>query len=256
MTDRLLAANDGAPSTGRVALVTGAGRNVGAGIAHALAAAGAAVAVNDLHEDRAHETAEAIVAAGGRAIAVTADVCDVKQVRAACDTVAQQLGPIDILVNNAGVPDSGVPLQSFRDMPIDDWDRYLRINLHAVLLCTKTVIDSMCDRGFGRVITIVSEAGRLGVPPGLSIYAAGKAGAAGFSRVLAHEVGKFGVTVNCVSLGPMDNATVREQVLKAMPTRRYGTPADVGAAVAYLASPGASWVTGQTLAVNGGHFTT
>ena len=246
----------GAVLAGRVALVTGAGRNVGAGIARALATAGAWVAVNDLHPERAEATAAAIVAGGGRAIAVPGDVCDAEQVRAACDATAHALGPIDILVNNAGVPDSGVPLQQFRDMPVEHWDRYLRINLHAVLLCAKTVLDPMCERGFGRIITITSEAGRLGVPPGLSLYAAGKAGAAGFSRVLAHEVGKFGVTVNCVSLGPMENATMREQVLKAMPTRRYGTPADVGAAVAYLASPGASWVTGQTLAVNGGHFTT
>lgn len=244
------------PSRDRVALVTGAGRNVGAGIAHALARAGIAVAVNDLHADRAEETAAAIVAEGGRAIPVVADVCDTAQMTTALATIAAALGPIDILVNNAGVPEGGVPLQSFRDMPIEDWDRYLRINLYAVLSNTKLVIDGMCDRGFGRVITIVSEAGRLGVPPGLSLYAAGKAGAAGFSRVLAHEVGKFGVTVNCVSLGPMENATFREQVVKAMPMRRYGSPDDVGAAVAYLASADASWVTGQTLAVNGGTFTT
>lgn len=241
---------------GRVALVTGAGRNVGAGIAHALAARGLAVAVNDLHAERAEATAAEIVAAGGRAIAAPADVCDPEQVRAAIAHVTAALGPVDVLVNNAGVPDGGVPLQSFRDMPVEDWDRYLRINLHAVLHCTKLVLDGMCERGYGRIVTIISEAGRLGVPPGLTLYAAGKAGAAGFSRVLAHEVGKFGVTVNCVSLGSMDNAPAREQVLKAMPTRRQGTPADVGAAVAYLTSPEAAWVTGQTLAVNGGYFTT
>ncbi len=241
---------------GRVAFVTGAGRNVGAGIARALAARGLAVAVNDLHPERAEATASAIVASGGRAIPAPADVCEPDQVAAAFAHVAAVLGPVDVLVNNAGVPDGGVPLQSFRDMPVEHWDRYLRINLHAVLHCTKTVIDGMCERGYGRIVTIISEAGRLGVPPGLTLYAAGKAGAAGFSRVLAHEVGKFGVTVNCVSLGSMDNAPVREQVLKAMPTRRYGTPDDVGAAVAYLASPEAAWVTGQTLAVNGGYFTT
>jgi NAD(P)-dependent dehydrogenase (short-subunit alcohol dehydrogenase family) len=234
---------------GRVALVTGAGRNVGAGIANALAAAGAAVAVNDLHPDRAEATAAAIRAAGGQAVAAPADVCDPGQVAAMVAAVEQALGPVDVLVNNAGVPDGGVPLQSFRDMPVEDWDRYLRINLYAVLHCTKAVVDTMCERGFGRVVTIVSEAGRTGLPPGLSLYAAGKAGAAGFSRVLAHEVGKFGVTVNCVSLGPMDNAVRREQVL------RYGTPADAGAAVVYLCSPGASWVTGHTLPLNGGYFT-
>jgi NAD(P)-dependent dehydrogenase (short-subunit alcohol dehydrogenase family) len=240
---------------GRVALVTGAGRNVGAGIAQALAAAGAAVAVNDLHPDRAEATAAGIRAAGGRAIAAPADVCDPAQVATMVAAVEQALGPVGVLVNNAGVPDGGVPLQSFRDMPVEDWDRYLRINLYAVLHCTKAVVDTMCEHGFGRVVTIVSEAGRTGLPPGLSLYAAGKAGAAGFSRVLAHEVGKFGVTVNCISLGPMENAVRREQVLRAMPTRRYGTPADAGAAVVYLCSPGASWITGHTLPLNGGFFT-
>jgi NAD(P)-dependent dehydrogenase (short-subunit alcohol dehydrogenase family) len=241
---------------GRVALVTGAGRNVGAGIATALAAAGAAVAVNDIHADRAESTAAAIRDAGGRAIAAVADVCDTEQVTALVAAVERDLGPVDLLVNNAGVPEGGVPLQHFRDMPVEDWARTIDLNLYAVLRCTKAVVDGMCERGFGRIVTIVSEAGRLGLPPGLTIYAAGKAGAAGFSRVLAHEVGKHGVTVNCVSLGPMDNAVRRDQVLKAMPTRRYGTPADAGSAVVYLCSPGASWVTGQTLALNGGHFTT
>ena len=242
---------------GRVALVTGAGRNVGAGIATALAAAGAAVAVNDLHLERAEDTAAAIRAGGGRAIAAAADVCRPDAIAEMIDHVTRTLGPVDCLVNNAGVPDDGgVPLQHFRDMPVEHWDRYLDLNLRAVLRCTKAVLDGMCERGFGRVVTIVSEAGRLGLPPGLTLYAAGKAGAAGFSRVLAHEVGRHGVTVNCVSLGPMENAVRREQVVKAMPMRRYGTPADAGAAVVYLCSPGASWVTGQTLALNGGYFTT
>jgi 3-oxoacyl-[acyl-carrier protein] reductase len=141
-------------------------------------------------------------------------------------------------------------------MPTSDWDRYLRLNLYAVLSCTKEVVDGMSDRGWGRIVTIISEAGRAGQPPGLSLYAAAKAGAAGFTRVLAREVGRHGVTANCVSLGTMDNAPVREEVLRATPMRRYGHPEDVGAAVAYLASDGAGWVTGQTLAVNGGYFTT
>jgi 3-oxoacyl-[acyl-carrier protein] reductase len=95
----------------------------------------------------------------------------------------------------------------------------------------------------------------MGQPPGLTLYAAAKAGAAGFTRVLAREVGRHGVTANCVSLGPMDNTPLRDEVLRAMPMRRYGSPDDVGAAVAYLASDGAGWVTGQTLPVNGGYFT-
>jgi NAD(P)-dependent dehydrogenase (short-subunit alcohol dehydrogenase family) len=242
--------------TGRTALVTGAGRNVGAGIAATLARCGAAVAINDLFAERADAVAAELRDAGASSCAVPADVTDNAAVEAMVQAVADQLGPIDILVNNAGVPTEGAPAVRFRDMPMADWDRYIDLNLKAVLSCTRAVLDSMCDRGWGRVVTITSEAGRMGQPPGLSLYAAAKAGANGFTRVLAREVGRFGVTANCVSLGPMDNAPMRDEVLRAMPMRRYGSPDDVGAAVAYLASDGAGWVTGQTLPVNGGYFTT
>jgi 2-hydroxycyclohexanecarboxyl-CoA dehydrogenase len=241
--------------TGRVALVTGAGRNVGEGIARTLGACGAAVAVNDLVAERAQHVASSLAGDGVRAVAVPADVTDHAGVGDAVRRVEELLGCVDILVNNAGVPSDGAPAVRFRDMPVDDWDRYLKLNLYAVLSCTRAVVDGMCERGWGRIITIVSEAGRTGMPPGLSLYAAGKAGAAGFSRVLAREVGRFGVTVNCVSLGPIENAPRRDEVLRTIPIRRYGTPADVGAAVAYLSSEGASWVTGQTMPVNGGFFT-
>ncbi|HEV8295843.1 MAG TPA: SDR family NAD(P)-dependent oxidoreductase [Acidimicrobiales bacterium] len=242
--------------TDRVALVTGAGRNVGAGIARTLAACGAAVAVNDLVGERAETTAAELRSSGARAIAVAADVTEDAAVQDMVSRTRAELGPVDVLVNNAGVPSEGAPFVRFRDMPMQDWDRYLRLNLHAVLLCTRAVLDEMCDRNWGRIITISSEAGRAGTPPGLSLYAAAKAGAVGFSRVLAREVGRHGVTVNCVSLGTIDNGPIREEVLRATPMRRYGNAADVGAAVAYLASDGASWVTGQTLPVNGGFFTT
>jgi NAD(P)-dependent dehydrogenase (short-subunit alcohol dehydrogenase family) len=242
--------------TGRVALVTGAGRNVGAGIAHALASCGGAVAVNDLEPARAEATVATLRAAGATAHAVPGDVTDPAAVEHMVADAVAALGPVDILVNNAGVPSSGAPSVRFRDMSPVDWDRYLQLNLYAVLRCTRAVLDSMCERGWGRVVTIISEAGRMGTPPGLTLYAAGKAGAAGFSRVLAREVGRHGVTVNCVSLGTIDNVPVRDEVLRATPMRRYGNPTDVGAAVAYFASDDAGWVTGQTLPVNGGFFTT
>jgi 2-hydroxycyclohexanecarboxyl-CoA dehydrogenase len=239
---------------GRTALVTGAGRNIGAGIARALARSGAAVAVNDIEPTRANTIARELVDAGFRALAVPGDVTSPTALADIVERTTNELGPIDILVNNAGVPAEGVPYLRFRDMPVDRWDRFFGLNLFAVLHATKLVIDGMCDRGWGRIITITSEAGRVGLPSGLSIYGAAKAGAAGFTRNLAHEVGRFGVTANCVSLGTMNNIEAREATIKANPMRRLGTPDDVGAAVAYLASDGASWVTGQTLPVNGGHF--
>ena len=240
---------------GRTALVTGAGRNVGAGIAGCLAAQGATVAVNDYYPGRATETAAAIRAAGGSAIAAPADLTDPTAVRSMVLAVESELGSVDILVNNAGIPAEGLDMGRFRDLEVSEWEPIIALNLYGVLHCVKSVVDGMCERGWGRIITISSEAGRHGLPSGLAIYGAAKAGAVGFTRHLAHEVGRFGVTANAVSLGTMDNVEVREQTLKATPTRRAGTPDDVGAAVCYLASDEASWVTGQNLPVNGGFFT-
>ena len=133
---------------------------------------------------------------------------------------------------------------------------YIGINLYGVLNCTKAVIQGMCDRGWGRIITISSEAGRAGLDINVSIYGAAKAGAAHLMRHLAREVGPYGVTANVVSLGLMDN--VPEEfagpVIKTIPVRRLGTTEDVAEAVGYLTSDGASWVTGQTLPVNGGSY--
>jgi 2-hydroxycyclohexanecarboxyl-CoA dehydrogenase len=241
--------------SGRTALVTGAGRNVGAGIAATLGRCGASVVVNDLVAERAEFVAKELEATGVAALAIAADVTDDDAVEDMVRRARARFGTVEILVNNAGIPAEGAPSVRFRDMPRTDWNRYLDLNLRAVLSCTRAVLDDMCERRWGRIITITSESGRAGQPPGLSLYAAAKAGAAGFTRVLAREVGRDGVTANCVSLGPMDNVDQREEVLRAMPMRRYGTPADVGAAVAYLASEGAGWVTGQTLPVNGGFFT-
>ena len=241
--------------TGRTALVTGAGRNVGAGIATALGARGAAVAVNDFHADRAQQTVDTIVAGGGRAVAVPADMGDPEAIGEVVARVDETLGPVDILVNNAGIPAAGLAMARFRELAVGEWDAIFRLNLYGVMHSVKAVIDGMCDRGWGRIVTISSEAGRHGLPSGLSIYGAAKAGAVGFTRHLAHEVGRYGVTANCVSLGTMDNNEPNERTIRANPMRRLGRPDDIGAAVCYLASDDASWVTGQNLPVNGGHFT-
>jgi NAD(P)-dependent dehydrogenase (short-subunit alcohol dehydrogenase family) len=242
---------------GRVALVTGAGRGVGAEVARTLARQGAAVAVNDLVEARAASVAEEVAAAGGRAGAFTADVTDFGAVTRMVDAVVMELGPVDILVNNAGIPARGFALKPFRDMSVEEWEPLIRLNLYGTLHCTRAVVDGMCERGWGRVVTVSSEAGRAGSDLGIAIYGAAKAGAVGLSRHLAVELGPFGVTVNCVSLGVIARPDGGGGgMAKRYPARRLGRPDDVAGAVAYLASDEAAWVTGQTLPVNGGIFTT
>ena len=165
---------------------------------------GAAVAVNDLVADRAAATKATITDAGGRALAVAFDVTDYESVLSGVRRVESELGPIDVLVNNAGIPDP-MPLVLFRDTEPADWSRLIDINLYGVLHCCRAVIDGMCDRGFGRVITISSGAGTSGVGIGVSAYGAGKGGAVGFMRNLALDVARKGVTVNSLALGLMNN---------------------------------------------------
>jgi 3-oxoacyl-[acyl-carrier protein] reductase len=243
--------------SGRVALVTGAGRNVGAGIARALAARGAAVAVNDLVDERARAVADEINERGGRAVTATFDVTDGHDVERGIREATSALGPVDILVNNAGVPES-MTLAPFRETSPEDWRRYVDLNLHGVLHCTHAVVDGMCERGWGRILTISSGAGQSGLPIGVSLYGAGKGGAIAFMRHLALEVAGHGVTANTLALGLMDNAGDADTVAalaRSIPVGRAGSPRDVGAAVVFLASNEAAWLTAQTIGLNGGSLT-
>jgi 3-oxoacyl-[acyl-carrier protein] reductase len=238
---------------GRVALVTGAGQGAGAGIAATLARAGAAVGVNDLVPERAAATAAAIAADGGRAVAAPFDVTDAAAVARGVAELAGGLGPVDILVNNAGIPPS-MRIAPFRAQRPEDWRAYVDLNLYGVLHCVKATIDGMCQRGFGRVITISSGAGQTGLALGVSTYAAAKGGAISFMRHLALETAGFGVTANTLALGLMENAGGVAGVERSVPVGRLGTGRDVGAAVVWLAAEG-SWVTGQTIGINGGSLT-
>ncbi|HEY8526563.1 MAG TPA: SDR family NAD(P)-dependent oxidoreductase [Acidimicrobiales bacterium] len=245
--------------SGRVALVTGAGQNVGAGIARMLAGQGAAVAVNDVVPERAEATTAAIEAAGGRAVAAPFDVTDLDAVTAGVAAVVDTLGPVDILVNNAGNGGAeGMRLAPFRELAPEEWEGPIRVNLYGVLHCTKAVIDGMCDRGWGRVITISSGAGTGGVGIGVSPYSAGKGGGLAFTRTLALEVAGTGVTCNTLALGLMsvEDRTATAQLARRVPVGRTGVPEDVGAACVWLASEEAAWVTGQTIEINGGSITT
>lgn len=240
---------------GKTALVTGAGQNMGAGVARALAGQGAHVLVNDLVADRADEVAAEIVAAGGAATGVVFDVTDLDAVTAA---VAAH-GPVDIVVNNAGNGGAaGMVPRPFKDMDPAEWDGPIEVNLRGVMNTAHATINGMIERGWGRIVTISSGAGNAGVGIGVAPYSAGKGGGLGFMRSLALEVAATGVTANSIALGLMDNvgnSDVTAHLAKGVPVKRLGSPADVGALCVYLASEEASWVTAQTYNLNGGSVT-
>jgi NAD(P)-dependent dehydrogenase (short-subunit alcohol dehydrogenase family) len=244
--------------TGRVALVTGAGQGVGAGIATALARQGATVVVNDARVERARATADAI---GGSATIAPFDVTDYEAVAAAVEAIEAEHGGVDILVNNAGNGGvEGMTPTPFRESDPASWAGPINVNLYGVLNCCRAVINPMCERGWGRVITISSGAGIVGLHIGVSSYGAGKGGGLAFMRHLAIESARRGVTVNTLALGLMGvqgapNDTTAS-LARQIPVGRLGTADDIGAACVYLASNEASWMTGQTIQINGGAVTT
>ena len=240
--------------TGRTALVTGGGQNIGAGIARGLAAQGAHVLVNDYFADRAQVTTDEIMAAGGGAVPSVFDVTDLDAVLAA----VAGIGMVDILVNNAGLAGpAGLTVEQFRDMDPADWRAAVDVNLYGVMNCCHAVLDGMCERGWGRIITVSSAAGTHGVNLGVAPYSAGKGGGLSFTRSLALEVARFGVTANTLALGLFErkNHEITEHFARAIPAGRTGWPEDVAAACVWLASEEAAWVTAQTIGINGGSLT-
>jgi 2-hydroxycyclohexanecarboxyl-CoA dehydrogenase len=255
------------PSTGdcgdvsaRVALVTGAGGGIGRAVALALAEGGCAVALGDLREDAGASVAGEVEDAGGRALALALDVTDPDSVRRSVKAGESALGRIEVLVNCAGWDE----FRSFVDIDEAFWRRVIAINYEGVLRTTQAVLGGMAERGRGRIVNISSDAARVGSAQE-SIYAGAKAGVIAFTKTIAREVARRGVTANVVCPGPTDTPLLRamaggasdserlvQSLERAVPMRRLGRPEEVAAAVAFLASEQASYITGQTLSVSGG----
>jgi 3-oxoacyl-[acyl-carrier protein] reductase len=240
----------------RVALVTGGGRDVGAAISEALAAAGASVAVN-YHGSK--DAAEAVVTriqkAGGKARAYQADISDAATIKRLVDQVGQDFGGLDILVNNAGL----VMRQRFSETTTEDWRKQIDTCLYGALNCCHSAGPLLEKSGRGRIISIMGDSSRVG-ESGLALAAAARAGTIALMKSLAREWGRSGVTANSISLGLIETAhdkswvdANREKLVKAYAIRRLGLPSDVAPLVALLASDAGSWITGQVISINGGY---
>ena len=236
---------------GRNALVTGGASGIGAAISRRLAAEGAEVTIGDLNLEGAREVAGEISAE-----AVELDVTDLDSARAAVESS----GTLDILVNNAGTDEFGF----FADTTPEQWEKVIAVNLRGVLNCTHAALPGMQGAGYGRMVNIASEAGRIG-SKGSAVYSAAKAGVIGFTKVMAREGARFGINANAIAPGPIETpllmqalefGEIGEKIIDNMKAgtqlRRMGSPDEVAAAVAFLASDDASYVTGECLGVSGG----
>ncbi len=239
-----------------MALVTGASRGIGAVIARRLAGDGARVAVNyQTSEEAAQQVVQGISDAGGEAVVMSGDVSKEKDADALVKSVIEQWGRIDILVNNAGITRDRLLVR----MTPDDWDRVLEVNLRGAFLCTKYVMPHLIRRRQGRVVNISSVVG-IGGNPGQANYAASKAGLIGFTKAVAREVASRNITVNALAPGFIDTGGMvdqmtedaRKTVLGRIPMERFGSADDVAEAVSFLCGPGAGYITGQVITIDGG----
>lgn len=241
-------------------MVTGGGGGIGGAVCHRLAREGARVAVLDLHAASAEAVAAAVRAAGGTAEAVAADIAERASVDAAIAAVTDRFGPIDVLVNNAGFD----VFKPFLATTADDWARLIAVNLVGALNMHHAVLPGMVERGRGRIVNVASDAARVG-SSGEAVYAACKGGLVAFSKTLAREHARQGITVNVVCPGPTDTALLAqvtagaanpdkltEAFRRAIPFGRLGQPDDLPGAIAFFASDDAAFVTGQVLSVSGG----
>lgn len=238
---------------GKVALVSGAGRGMGFGVAQTLARQGATVLINDFYADRAEGAAQTLQDEGLKAYSAAADMTDRGAILKMTTQLTAEHGAIDVFVHNAGIPAQGWGYSQFLESPPSEWDAWLQLNLYGLMHACQALLPSMIERRWGRIIAINSDASRTATGMGLCAYGAAKAAAVGFIRNLSGEVGRHAITANALSLGTMNNWEGSEQIArKTNSVGRAGSPQDVGAAVVYLASLEAEWVNGQVLPVNGG----
>ncbi len=242
---------------GKTALVTGSAQGIGRAIAMRLAAEGAKVAVADIDFAGAERTAAEIKGAGGSALAVRLDVSKLNEAMLAVEQVERDLGSIDVLVNNAGWD----KVEPFVDNSTETWDKVIGINFRGPLNCCKAVVPRMIQRKSGKIVSISSDAARVG-STGEAVYAGCKAGIIAFSKTLARETARYGINVNVVCPGPTETNLLktamagRQGVLDAMargiPMRRLGKPEDLAGAVAFFASSDSDYATGQVISISGG----
>jgi len=239
---------------GRVAIVTGAAQGIGRAIAESLAQAGADIVVADLDPSRAVETVSAVEGLGRKALSVKVNVADANDAKSMVEHVLKTWGKVDILVNNAGITRDGLLLR----MKEEDWNLVLQVNLNGTFNCTKAALQSMTKQRYGRIVNIASIVGVIG-NAGQANYSASKAAVIGFTKTVGREYASRNVTVNAVAPGFIDTAMtqglpadVKETLLKQIPLGRLGTATDIAAAVRFLVSDEAAYITGHVLHVNGG----
>jgi len=242
---------------GRIVIVTGAVGGFGSEIGRIFAHEGASLVLADINYNAAESLANELKAQGTKAVAVSVDVGDEKQVYAMVNRAMSEFGQVDILINNAGMG-RGARIQ---DITLDDWNQLLRLNLTGTFLCCKAVIDHMIARGYGKIVNMASICGQTARPVGVD-YSASKSGIIGITRTLALQVAPYGINVNAVAPGPVATQIFErnwpketvDKLKSTIPFKREGTPRDIANAALFLSSDEAGWITGEVIAVNGGAF--